>query len=122
MQWIDGRNWMVTEAFHYDTGVRLAGYGVDLGYLCRITVPQGFRTDFASIPRVLWNLLPPTGSYGLAAVVHDYLYRTYGLCTRKQADDVLWEAMTFLKVGWATKAIIYTGVRVGGHWSYKGGL
>ena len=26
-----------------------------------ITVPAGYRTDFASIPRLVWPLLPPVG-------------------------------------------------------------
>ena len=57
-----------------------------------ILVPAGFVTDFASTPRAMWSFLPPFGTYQKAAVMHDYLYWTQG-CTRKQADDILWEAM-----------------------------
>jgi Protein of unknown function (DUF1353) len=39
-----------------------------------IVVPAGFVTDFASTPRALWSVIPPTGRYQLAAVVHDFLY------------------------------------------------
>jgi len=35
-----------------------------------ITVPAGYRTDFASIPRLVWPLLPPVGRSGKAAVIH----------------------------------------------------
>jgi len=38
-----------------------------------ITVPAGYRTDFASIPRLVWPLLPPVGRGGKAAIIHDWL-------------------------------------------------
>lgn len=112
LEYIDGRNWKLTAGFDYGSVL-----------LERVLViPAGFITDFASIPRPLWSALPPTGTYGKAAVVHDYLYRTPGLgCPRDMADKVLREAMTELGVGAATRNIIYWGVRLGGHGSYKGG-
>ncbi len=39
-----------------------------------IDVPEGFVTDFASIPRVFWSILPPHGAAMPASVVHDYYY------------------------------------------------
>ena len=39
-----------------------------------VEVPQGFTTDFASIPPIFFGLLRPDGLYAVAAVVHDYLY------------------------------------------------
>jgi uncharacterized protein DUF1353 len=83
-----------------------------------VGVPKGFITDLASIPRVLWNVLPPIGAYDAAAVVHDYLYRTGG-CTRAQADRVLYEAMIALKVDALQARIIYAGVMVGGWKSWN---
>lgn len=47
----------------------------DIHYL-HITVPQGFRTDLASVPRILWSIFPPFGRYIRASIVHDYLYLT----------------------------------------------
>src|SRR5262245_55189884 len=41
-----------------------------------VTVPVGFVTDFASIPRIFWSALPPDGRYTYPAIVHDYLYWT----------------------------------------------
>lgn len=125
----DGRNWRVDQAFHYDTDIDLknpirpmpAQLAITAGQW-RIEVPTGFVTDLASVPRLFWNILPPFGVYTRAAVIHDLLYRTPGLCTRAQADAVLMEAMTFLKVGWFTRHTIYAGVRAGGHFSYKGEL
>ena len=40
----------------------------------RIEVAEGFETDFASVPRLLWVVLPKWGKYGNAAMVHDWLY------------------------------------------------
>ena len=79
----------------------------------RIVVPAKFVTDLASIPQFLWNILPPIGAYDAAAVVHDYLYLNNGV-TRKQADDVLNEAMGELEVDDWRRRMIYAGVRVGG--------
>jgi len=45
---------------------------------CVVSVPAGFVTDFASIPRGFRNVLSINGSHRLAAVVHDYLYAKSG--------------------------------------------
>lgn len=82
-----------------------------------ITVPKDFTTDFASIPKPFWGILPPDGPYGRAAVVHDYLYSTQGMggeLTRLQCDEILLEAMKALGVGWLTRGIIYRAVRIFG--------
>ncbi|MCK5788869.1 MAG: DUF1353 domain-containing protein, partial [Chlamydiia bacterium] len=41
-----------------------------------ITIPVGFRTDFATIPRPFSGILFPVGRYSKAALVHDYLVDT----------------------------------------------
>jgi hypothetical protein len=85
-----------------------------------ISVPAGFPTDLASIPRLLWNVLPPVGRYDAAAVVHDYLYQRapvfeHGqVTTRAGADAVLLEAMACCEVPTWQRWTIYLGVRVGG--------
>ena len=78
-----------------------------------LTVPVGFKTDFASIPRALWNILPPVGGYDHAAVIHDYLYQ-HGGVDRGLADSTLKEAMEVSGVGRVTRWTIYLGVRSGG--------
>lgn len=57
-----------------------------------ITVPEGFTTDFASVPRLpfVYDLFGDAAHQ--AAVVHDYLYST-GELSRETADRVLLEAM-----------------------------
>jgi len=115
LEWEDGHNWLVAREFVYVTTVKLASSQT-------IVVPAGFETDFASIPRPLWALLPPTGEYGKAAVIHDWLYRTPGKATRPQADAVFLEAMKEAGVSWFTRTVVYSSVRVGGFASYRGGL
>jgi hypothetical protein len=82
-----------------------------------LLIPIGFKTDFASIPQILWNILPPVGAYDKAAVVHDFLYAHERITQkRKLADQILREAMEALHViEWKRKAI-YWGVRIGGWW------
>lgn len=86
-----------------------------------IIVPAGFQTDGASIPRIFWNILSPFGSYFPAALVHDYLYSKASTCnlTREQADGVFLQAMKDIGVGFVTRRIIYSAVRLGGWASYK---
>jgi hypothetical protein len=84
-----------------------------------ITVPAGFVTDFASTPRAIWAILPPTGRYQLAAVVHDFLYWDQG-CTRKQADDLLRAAMAESLVNPVNRDIIYNAVRRFGEGAWNG--
>lgn len=54
-------------------------------------IPEGFEWDLSSVPRLLWGLLPPDGSFELASMIHDYLYINK-ITTRKFADDemLLW--------------------------------
>jgi hypothetical protein len=78
-----------------------------------VRVPIGFVTDFASIPRAFWSLLPPDALYTFPAIVHDYLYwEQRG--TRSEADLTLKYAMEEFQVGKATVQTVYAGVRVGG--------
>ena len=84
-----------------------------------ITVPKGFVTDFASIPRGLWLLgLSPYGQYGRAAVIHDYLYWAQG-CTKDQADRLLVIAMKESAVNNFDELAIYKGVSLGGNRPWK---
>lgn len=113
LEYIDGHNWRVTAAFDYHTDV-------DLVHV--VHVPAGFVTDFASVPRALWNIFSPAGSYGRAAVVHDYLYRTPGIATKAEADAIFREAMEASGTGWWTRHTLYLAVHWFGGSSYKGGL
>lgn len=115
LEYIDGRSWKLVHAFDYQTDV----FPVDRR---PIKIPAGFVTDFASVPKAFWNVMPPTGEYGKAAVIHDFLYRTKGVATKAEADSVFLEAMTALGVGFWTRRTMYYGVKFFGGSSYKGGL
>lgn len=93
----------------------------DLQSGIKIVVPEGFTTDFASSPRILWNLIPPYGKYGKAAVLHDFLYEAVRRkrFTRVVADALFLEAMSVLGVGRVKRLLMYWGVRVFGVFSVK---
>lgn len=83
-----------------------------------VTVPTGFVTDFASIPRIFWSLLRPDGEYAYAAVIHDFLYWTQTR-SREVADEIFLRAMKDFGIGEATVQAIYKAVRLGGGPAWK---
>jgi hypothetical protein len=86
-----------------------------------ITVPGGFITDGASIPRCFWNILAPFGEYFEAAIIHDYLYSPHNRrFTRAQADAIFKEAMFNVGIGWLKRETIYRAVRAFGWTAFKG--
>lgn len=84
-----------------------------------VTVPAGYLTDGASVPRVVWSLVPPWGAYGQAAVVHDLLCEYLVVMTdagdqvritRAEADLLFLQAMTVLQVPAPNRQLMYAGV------------
>lgn len=86
-----------------------------------VIVPEGFLSDFASVPRLPFAYLLAGGKADAAAVIHDYLYVTR-TTTRAQADAVFREAIDALGYGWFTRNLMWLGVRLGGGfvWSDEG--
>jgi hypothetical protein len=87
----------------------------------RIIVPRGFVTDFASIPRPLWSVIPPRGKYNRPAIVHDWLYQnapidpaTKQRCVQAQADYILREACENVDDRFTQRWAIFLGLKVGG--------
>jgi len=82
-----------------------------------ITVPAGFETDFASVPR--WPLtFVLLGSYGhAAAVIHDWLYAS-GELSRADADRVFHEALRSSGIARWRAWLMWGGVRIGGKSRY----
>ena len=97
-------------SFTYEVG--------DLGSGDVITVPRGYNTDFASVPRLLWAIEPPLGDAGKAAVLHDWLYET-GERPRAEADRIFAEAMAVLEVPAWKRALIHRAVRLFGARGYN---
>ena len=87
-----------------------------------ITVPKGFPTDLASIPRIFRSIVSKDGPNRWAAIVHDYVYslkgEKYGI-SRKDADKIFLEAMTNLGVSRRKRWIMHKAVRIGGWVPWK---
>lgn len=117
VRYVDGRNWRLLRDLLWESPT--GGY---------IIIPAGFITDFASVPRFFWRLVPPAGSgkhgaYGPASVVHDYLYRTKqyrgARIRRFFADAIFREIMTEYDVeGWR-KWVMWASVRLLGWSSWR---
>ena len=97
--------WVVEREFYYFVGSEDSKES--------IRVPNGFITDFASVPRPFWIIFPPDGQYTQAAVLHDYLYY-FHLYDRKKSDYIFLEAMKVLEVSWWKRRVMYRAVRMFG--------
>lgn len=77
------------------------------------TIPKGFVTNLASVPKILWWLLPPYGKYTEAVVWHDYCYSKVD--TKRKQDD---KQFKILMLDNGTKLwkvnVMYLGVRIFG--------
>ena len=82
------RKWEIAEEFNFFIN------GVEY------RISEGFIFDGASIPRLFWAVLSPTGILLVPGLVHDYVYRYQGLFsfiaglipyTRKQSDQLFRE-------------------------------
>lgn len=105
----EGTKWKLNSPLSYSVP------GVD------ITVPAGFKTDLASIPRAVRPLISVHGKHTRAAVIHDYLYSIQKIngewIKRSKADKVFHLAMLELGVGRFKARIMWSAVRSGG-WVY----
>ena len=73
-----------------------------------ISIPKGFTTDFATIPRLARVFIPVNGKHRLAAVVHDWLWEPGG---REYANKIFREFMLELGVKpWRIK-MMYAAVK-----------
>ncbi len=103
-------HWRVMDDFRFYIGDSAEG-----GW---VFVPAGYLTDGASVPRLFWNIIPPWGSYGQAAVVHDIVCEYLSVTkdgkpspvTRAECDKILLQAMEVIGVPWATRTAIYGAV------------
>lgn len=88
----------------------------------KLTIPEGFVTDLASVPRPLWPLFPPQRAGFIApSIVHDFLYAYPSGYTRIQADAIFYSALVKNDVSKATAWKMWGGVRVfGGDFYNKG--
>lgn len=108
-----GNKWVLKRAFHFY-------YLTKTGGQINVSVPEGFVTDFASTPTILYPIFPPIGLYNKAAMMHDYLYASINpLISRKQADQFFLQAMEILKVPRWKRSLMFYAVRLFGNKHFK---
>jgi len=104
----DKRYWFLEEDFKYYEFINENEY-------LEITVPKGFRTDFASIPKIFLAL--PFIKYGdkfnKAAVLHDFCYCAK-LFPRKKCDELFLKGMEILGIPRWKRLLFYYIVRIFG--------
>ena len=134
------RKWILDRVLSYENedidSESLENIGVKVSS-SRISVPKGFVTDLASVPRIVWNVVAPW-DIARAAIIHDLLYkriRQYRVkcskslknyedpkvisAAKKAADDVFHMAMKDAEpsvANWKIAAAYYS-VRMFGRWS-----
>ena len=94
--------WLVLAPFR----VRSAVLQADL------SVPNGFETDLASVPRLPFLYWTVGARARKGAVVHDYLYQ-FQPVSRQEADAVFYE-LAALEEGTVVAGLMWGGLRVGG--------
>jgi hypothetical protein len=82
---------------------------VELSTGQQVVIPKGFVTDLATVPRIFWGIISPSGRHDLACVVHDYLLDTG--YNRKQADRELLHFLKKSKVHKVKSHLMYALVR-----------
>jgi len=102
--------WKTARAFTYFVGEE---YSED-----RIVVPKGFETDLASVPWPASMLIPKSGKYNPAAVLHDYICSTQER-PRAECDRIFLEAMEVVGVPLVKRRIMYRAVRMFGWISWR---
>lgn len=84
-----------------------------------ITVKAGFDFDFASVPKIITNILPKNGQeYDRAACLHDALYASNWL-PKSECDRLLYEAMLADGVNKTKAWTMYQAVKWFGGSAYK---
>jgi hypothetical protein len=98
-----GEFWIIRQPFVYQSDVAQRVF----------SVPEGFLTDLASVPRVPIAYWLAGGECDEAAVIHDYAYAK-GMVPRAMADAVFKEAaLVSGQSAWRVQ-LMFLGIRLGG--------
>lgn len=87
-----------------------------------MTVPKGFKTDLATIPRLLYSLVYPAQSNIItSSIIHDYLYTCPGNISRLDADSIFYHALIYDGAPQYIAVNMFLAVRLFGHskFNYK---
>ena len=86
----------------------------------KFTIPKGFETDLASIPRVIWPLMSPAHSALIRpSIVHDWFYRKTCDFNRKQIDLIFYHMLINDGISKVNANAMYYAVRSFGWKAYK---
>ena len=106
---LSGSKWKLLSPFRYYSRI------LDL----EIEVPAGTKTDFASVPRVPIAYMATGNTSHRAAVIHDFLYNG-GICNRRKADAVFFEAMKIEGQPIWRRWTMWSAVRLAGWSAWRG--
>jgi hypothetical protein len=121
------KTWILSRVLSYQNDKIDIGALKDIGVNApsnRVTCNKGFKTDLASTPKIMWNLIAPW-DIARAAIIHDFLYlkiRQYRKKNSKgmvSADNIFLMAMkdSNPKISsWKIYAAYYA-VHLFGRWS-----
>lgn len=83
-------------------------------------VPNGFETDLASIPRIMWPIFSP-GDYDCiaASVLHDWHYCCSPAITRAEADNIFYYSLIYNGMTGVKAYVYWMAVRAFGGMNFK---
>ena len=84
------KTWVLSRALSYQNVNIFSSALQDVGVKVpanRITCKKGFKTDLASTPKLLWNLIAPW-DIARAAIIHDLLYLRIRQYRAKHPEDM----------------------------------
>jgi hypothetical protein len=85
------KQWILSRALSYQNEDMEESPLQAVGIKCpksKITCSKGFKTDLASTPKILWNIIAPW-DIARAAIIHDLLYLRIRQYRAKNPEDVL---------------------------------
>lgn len=85
-----------------------------------VMIPVGFKTDLASIPRIIYPIYSPNDRDSIGpAILHDFLYCCDKRYTKREADDIFYYALLQNKVPTFKSMMYYGAVRFFGETSFQ---
>jgi hypothetical protein len=106
------------EVLSDETFILTSDFYVMLECIEEVVVPEGFITDFASVPRLPVIYLAVGNKGHKAAVLHDYLY-SIKRYSREACDAYFYHALRESGVNWFYAQAMYRAVRLAGNSFYN---
>ena len=106
---LDDGNWRLTAPLVYESDIARKTF----------TVPVGFVTNYASVPRLAFIYAMFGGVANEAAALHDFLYTRVSPVARSMADAIFKEASKVTGVAAWRRWPMWAGVRLFGRSHYN---